>query len=48
MKPEEKIKFFEKLKEMSNVDSTQAPEYNIGYLEAIKAIHKFVKEMSNE
>lgn len=48
MKAEEKIMIYDKLKEMSYVDSTQEPEYNLGYLEAIKTIHKFVKEMPNE
>ena len=48
MKAEEKIMFYDKLKEMSKIDESQEPSYNIGYLEAIKEIHKFVKAMPNE
>ena len=48
MKTEEKIKTFEKLKEMSKVDKEKAPAYNIGFLDAIQEFHKFINSLDNE
>ena len=48
MRAEEKIKIFEKLKEMSRVDKEKAPAYNIGFLNAIEEFHKFIKSLDNE